>query len=68
MNPLLEKIAVCVERGKVNIKSPYPPDLKGQEGADELARKALDEGLSAKNGPFGRPDGGNAEDWCQIPG
>jgi methanogenic corrinoid protein MtbC1 len=48
MNPLLEKIAVCVERGKVNIKSPYPPDLKGQEGADELARKALDEGLSAK--------------------
>jgi methanogenic corrinoid protein MtbC1 len=48
MNPLLEKIAICVERGKVNIKSPYPPDLKGQEGADELARKALDEGLSAK--------------------
>ncbi len=48
MNPLLERIALCVERGKVNMKSPYPPDLKGQEGADELARKALDEGLSAK--------------------
>ncbi len=48
MNPLLERIALCVERGKVNMKSPYPPDLKGQEGADELARKALDEGLTAK--------------------
>lgn len=30
MNELLNKIAVCVERGKVNVKSPYPPDLKGQ--------------------------------------
>jgi 5-methyltetrahydrofolate--homocysteine methyltransferase len=49
MNPLLEKIAICVERGKVNMKSPYPPDLKGQEGADELAKRALDEGLSAKS-------------------
>ena len=39
MNPLLEKIALCVERGKVNMKSPYPPDLKGQEGADELAKE-----------------------------
>jgi methanogenic corrinoid protein MtbC1 len=48
MNPLLEKIALCVERGKVNVKSPYPPDMKGQEGADELAKKALEEGLSAK--------------------
>jgi methanogenic corrinoid protein MtbC1 len=49
MNPLLERIAICVERGKVNLKSPYPPDLKGQEGADELAKKALEEGLSAKS-------------------
>ena len=49
MNELLNKIAVCVERGKVNIKSPYPPDLKGQEGVDELTKAALDAGISAQD-------------------
>jgi len=44
---LYEQIAVCVERGKVNATSPYPPDLKGQDGADELVRQALDQGLPA---------------------
>ena len=48
MNELLNKIAVCVERGKVNVKSPYPPDLKGQEGVDELTKAALAEGVSAR--------------------
>jgi 5-methyltetrahydrofolate--homocysteine methyltransferase len=47
MENLLEQIALCVERGKINAQSPYPPDLKGQEGADELTRKALDTGISA---------------------
>ncbi|MCJ7682122.1 MAG: corrinoid protein [Candidatus Aminicenantes bacterium] len=41
----IEKLAVCVERGKVNKASPYPPDLKDQEGADELAKRSLDQGL-----------------------
>jgi len=45
MNELLESLTRCVERGKVNIKSPYPPDLKGQDGADEFARKAIDAGI-----------------------
>lgn len=45
MSELAEKIAVCVERGKVNKDAPYPPDLKGQDGADELAKQALDSGL-----------------------
>ena len=49
MNELLNKIAVCVERGKVNVKSPYPPDLKGQEGVDELTKAALAEGVSAQD-------------------
>ena len=49
MNELLKKIAVCVERGKVNVKSPYPPDLKGQEGVDELTKAALAEGVSAQD-------------------
>ena len=36
MNELLEKIAYCVEFGKINKVSPFPPDMKGQDGADEL--------------------------------
>jgi len=43
---LLEKIAKCIERGKVNAVSPYPPDMKGQDGADELVKKALEAGVS----------------------
>lgn len=42
MNELIEKIGVCIERGKVNKASPYPKDLQGTEGADELAKAALD--------------------------
>jgi methanogenic corrinoid protein MtbC1 len=38
---LLEQLAVCIERGKVDIDSPYPPELKGQQGATELTRQAL---------------------------
>ncbi|MFT3831027.1 MAG: cobalamin-dependent protein [Opitutaceae bacterium] len=41
MNELIGKITTCIERGKVNLASPYPKDLKGQEGADESARQAL---------------------------
>lgn len=45
MNTILEKIAKCVEAGKIDISSPYPPDMKGQEGADELTRTALEQGV-----------------------
>jgi len=34
-----------VELGKVDKNSPYPPKLKDQDGADELAKRALDEGI-----------------------
>lgn len=47
MSDLLKEIAVCIERGKVNATSPYPPDMKGKDGADELVKKALDEGVPA---------------------
>ena len=43
---LLEQIFECVEFGKVNQASPYPPQMRGQEGADELTKRALDEGIS----------------------
>ncbi|MBI9060044.1 corrinoid protein [Labilibaculum sp. DW002] len=45
MNELLEKLAECVEFGKINNASPYPPTMKGQDGADEYAKQAIDEGI-----------------------
>jgi methanogenic corrinoid protein MtbC1 len=44
-NELLQRILECVEFGKVNKETPYPPAMKGQEGADELTRQALDQGI-----------------------
>lgn len=46
MNDILEQIALCVENGKINQKSPYPPSMKGQLGADELTMQALEEGVA----------------------
>ena len=46
MEELLAQIAHCVEFGKINKAAPYPPDMKDQDGADELAKKALEEGIS----------------------
>jgi len=45
MNEILDKIALCVEVGKINRTSPYPPNMKDQDGADELAKRALEEGI-----------------------
>jgi len=44
MNETLTRLSHCVEVGKINRASPYPPTMKEQEGADELAKKALEEG------------------------
>ena len=46
MNDILNKIAVCVEYGKLNRKVPYPPFLKEQDGVDELTQQALATGIS----------------------
>jgi methanogenic corrinoid protein MtbC1 len=46
MNELLEKILEVVELGKADQKSPFPPNLKGQDGAMELTIKALETGIS----------------------
>jgi len=45
MNEILDKLAHCVEFGKINRTSPYPPNMKDQDGADELAKRALEEGV-----------------------
>lgn len=47
MDELFKQIAHCIEFGKVNKVSPYPPDMKDQDGADELAKQALDQGAEA---------------------
>ncbi len=45
MTEILENIALCVERGKVNSSSQYPVDMKGLEGVDELTKKAVETGI-----------------------
>jgi methanogenic corrinoid protein MtbC1 len=44
MNDILKMISICVEAGKMDKSSPYPPSMKGEDGADELAKRALEEG------------------------
>ena len=46
MNDILDQIGHCVEIGKINLSSPFPPDMKGQYGADELSKQALDNGIN----------------------
>lgn len=45
MSEILSQLSHCVEFGKIDKLSPYPPDLKGQDGADEIAKRALEEGI-----------------------
>lgn len=45
---ILTRLSECVQLGKINKLSPYPPQMKGQDGADELTKEALDSGKSAE--------------------
>ncbi|MDD7336733.1 MAG: cobalamin-dependent protein [Prevotella sp.] len=45
MEEILQKIQNCVEMGKINAASPFPPAMKGQPGAAELTQEALKQGL-----------------------
>ncbi|HID40510.1 MAG TPA: cobalamin-binding protein [Calditrichaeota bacterium] len=47
MEQLLEQLAVCIERGKVDKSAKHPPDLQGQDGASELTKMALEGGITA---------------------
>ena len=44
MKELLKKLLEAVESGKVDKKSPYPPQFKDQDGAYEIAKNALERG------------------------
>ena len=56
MNDILEQIALCVENGKINQKSPYPPSMKGQLGADELTFTGFGRGCCTCGCPLKRAD------------
>jgi methanogenic corrinoid protein MtbC1 len=45
----LEKISLAIQKGKVDINSAYPPDMKGEYGAHELTKEALNNGIAANN-------------------
>jgi 5-methyltetrahydrofolate--homocysteine methyltransferase len=47
MSEIVEKIGLCVERGKVNKASPFPADMKGLDGADEYTKNAIESGTNA---------------------
>jgi methanogenic corrinoid protein MtbC1 len=42
---ILLRLLECVEFGKVNRKAIYPPEMKDKDGADELTRQALEQGI-----------------------
>ncbi|MDD4644926.1 MAG: cobalamin-dependent protein [Bacteroidales bacterium] len=48
MEEILEKLKESVELGKVDLKSPYPPQLRGMDGAAEITVKALAAGVGPK--------------------
>ncbi len=48
-NEILEKIAYCIEFGKIDRNSPFPPNMKGQDGAGEYTRQALEKGIKARD-------------------
>lgn len=47
MDNYIEKISICIQKGKIKMDSPYPPDMKGMPGADELTGEALNNGVKA---------------------
>ena len=45
MQEIVEQIATCVARGKISKSFWYPPEMKDQDGADEIAAEALKNGV-----------------------
>lgn len=45
MQDVIEKIALCIAKGKVSRSAWFPSDMKDQDGADEIAAEALKNGI-----------------------
>lgn len=48
MEELLSRLADCIEAGKVDRDSRYPPSMAGKDGARELTARALEDGVPAE--------------------
>lgn len=46
MNEMIDRIGLCIENGKINKASPYPQSMKGEDGADEVTKFALEQSIS----------------------
>jgi len=46
MSEIADRIGLCVESGKINKASPYPQSMRGEDGADEVTKLALDQSIS----------------------
>ena len=46
---LLTKLSECIEFGKINKAAPYPPQMKGQDGADEVTKQLIDTGVGPQD-------------------
>jgi methanogenic corrinoid protein MtbC1 len=46
MENILDQLSLCIEKGKVDQKATFPPDMIDQAGADELTQKALNKGIA----------------------
>ena len=49
MSELLKRLSECIEFGKINKAAPYPPQMKEQDGADEVTRQLIDSGIDAQD-------------------
>jgi len=49
MSDILEQLTACIEFGKISKASPYPPAMKGQDGADEICNLALKQGVAPED-------------------
>jgi methanogenic corrinoid protein MtbC1 len=49
MNDLLSILSECIEFGKINKAAPYPPQMKGQDGADEVTKQLIDTGVGPQD-------------------
>ncbi len=45
MSELLKQLAYCIERGKSTKDSPYPPNLKDQDGSSEITQQLINDGV-----------------------
>lgn len=49
MEDTLNKLSYCIERGRVDSQSNFPLEMKGQPGAIELTKTALQSNINAKD-------------------